>query len=78
MIVLCVPYLQTDTLPPSTTTVENRNGCDRSLMRGKQKHRVDLGLAIAQEIIQAHDGKIGVRSQVGHGTLFVIHLPLAA
>ena len=37
-----------------------------------------LGLAIVQEIIQAHDGRISVRSEVGRGTTFVIHLPLAA
>jgi signal transduction histidine kinase len=37
-----------------------------------------LGLAIVQEIIQAHGGRISVRSEVGHGTTFVIHLPLAA
>jgi signal transduction histidine kinase len=35
-----------------------------------------LGLAIAQEIVQSHSGRISVRSEVGHGTAFVVHLPL--
>jgi two-component system sensor histidine kinase ResE len=39
-------------------------------------HGAGLGLAIVKEIIQAHSGKIGVRSQVGSGTTFTIHLPL--
>jgi len=41
------------------------------------KHGAGLGLAIVKEIVQAHGGKIGVRSQAGHGTTFTIHLPLA-
>ena len=45
---------------------------------GGEKHGAGLGLAIVKEIIQAHDGRISVRSQVEHGTTFVIHLPLAA
>jgi len=36
-----------------------------------------LGLAIVKEIVQAHGGKIAVRSEVGHGTTFTIQLPLA-
>lgn len=44
---------------------------------GGDGHGAGLGLAIVQEIVQAHGGKIGVRSQAGHGTMFVIHLPLS-
>ena len=35
-----------------------------------------LGLAIAQEIITAHGGRITVRSAEGRGTGFVVHLPI--
>jgi signal transduction histidine kinase len=43
---------------------------------GGEKHGAGLGLAIVKEIVEAHGGKIGVRSRVSHGTTFVIHLPL--
>ena len=36
-----------------------------------------LGLAIAREIVSAHNGKINVQSQQGHGTSFLVTLPLA-
>jgi two-component system, OmpR family, sensor kinase len=44
---------------------------------GGENHGAGLGLAIVKEIVQAHGGRIIVRSQVEYGTTFVIHLPLA-
>jgi signal transduction histidine kinase len=35
-----------------------------------------LGLAIAKMIVEEHDGKIGVRSEVGKGSTFWFSLPL--
>jgi two-component system, OmpR family, sensor histidine kinase KdpD len=36
-----------------------------------------MGLAIAKAIIELHGGKIGVTSQVGHGSVFHFSLPVA-
>jgi len=44
--------------------------------RGGAKHGAGLGLAIAHEIVQAHGGKISVRSRLGEGTSFDVFLPL--
>jgi signal transduction histidine kinase len=49
---------------------------DISRSRGR-KHGAGLGLAIVLEIVQAHGGRISVRSQDGQGTSFVVNLPLA-
>jgi signal transduction histidine kinase len=44
---------------------------------GKEKHQSSgLGLSIAQEIIQQHNGKITVKSEIGIGTIFTLQLPI--
>jgi signal transduction histidine kinase len=40
----------------------------------EQRSDTGLGLAIAKEIIEAHGGRIGVESEVGHGTKFMFTL----
>ena len=36
-----------------------------------------LGLSIVKRVIEASGGTISIHSQLGHGTTFIIHLPLA-
>lgn len=43
---------------------------------GGEKHGAGLGLAIVQEIVNAHGGRISVRSAQGRGSAFIVHLPL--
>lgn len=49
--------------------------------RGRSAHSLaegtGMGLYVVKQIIEAHDGKIGVRSEPGHGATFEIRLPLA-
>jgi signal transduction histidine kinase len=45
--------------------------------KGGERHGAGLGLAIAHEIIQAHGGRINVRSGSGEGTAFEVFLPFA-
>ena len=38
---------------------------------------IGLGLAITKTIVDAHGGKISVRSELGEGATFEVRLPLA-
>jgi len=40
-----------------------------------KQHGTGLGLAIVQSVVSDHSGRMGVRSEPGHGTTFVIELP---
>ncbi len=43
--------------------------------RERNKNGGGLGLAIAQEIVLAHGGTIGMKSEMSKGTFVIVHLP---
>jgi two-component system, NtrC family, sensor histidine kinase KinB len=47
-------------------------------VNGGRAGSAGLGLAIAREIVEAHGGRIFVRSELGQGTEFVVSLPVRA
>ncbi|MEN8240382.1 MAG: HAMP domain-containing sensor histidine kinase [Chloroflexota bacterium] len=45
--------------------------------KGGDQHSAGLGLAIAQEIVEAHGGGMSAHSQMGQGSSFTVWLPFA-
>ena len=41
----------------------------------RQTEGSGLGLSISRRIVEAHGGKLTVRSELGKGSIFTIHLP---
>jgi two-component system phosphate regulon sensor histidine kinase PhoR len=46
--------------------------------RARQTGGTGLGLSIVKHVVQAHGGRVGLRSRPGEGSTFTIHLPLSA
>ncbi|HSP23197.1 MAG TPA: ATP-binding protein [Planococcus sp. (in: firmicutes)] len=46
--------------------------------RSRNSGGTGLGLSIVKHLIEAHHGKVEVKSEVGKGSTFIIHLPLAS
>ena len=49
---------------------------DRARNRGSHEHGSGLGLSIAYQLVALHGGVLDVKSALGKGTAFYIHLPL--
>lgn len=45
--------------------------------RSREHEGAGLGLAIVKAFVEAHQGSVEVRSEIGHGTVFTVKLPLA-
>lgn len=50
---------------------------DKSRSRSEGRQGSGLGLAIVKELVEAHRGRIQVRSQPGKGSVFIVRLPVS-
>jgi PAS domain S-box-containing protein len=53
-------------------------GCFERAVSGNHFGGLGLGLYIVNQILEAHDGKIQVQSEVGQGSIFTVDLPVQA
>ena len=65
---------------PGIPPEEHERIFDRFYRRGSELRRetqgVGIGLSIVKHIVEAHGGRVLVESEVGHGSRFVLELPL--
>jgi signal transduction histidine kinase len=44
--------------------------------RSREKGGTGLGLPIVKELLESYGGQVKVSSQLDHGTIFRVHLPI--
>jgi len=57
-------------------TEEVRRHCLEPFFSTKGQHGTGLGLSSVYGTVRRHDGKINIRTELGKGTTFEVHLPL--
>ena len=48
------------------------------MRRGRTHEGSGIGLALVQDLVKLHGGTVTAESKLGHGTIFVVSLPLGA
>ena len=74
--------LEVEDTGPGLTPAQTRQVFERFYRADTARTRASggsgLGLSIVRSVVEAHGGRVGVRSTLGRGATFVVELPLAA